>query len=166
MLVLFFPLHGHGDSPHLQALNTISVLMVPRCLFNPDVSLRLQTHIQSSPDTSTWVSNKSLEMNMFKMKLLTSPRPPLPAVFPISAMAEHSSQFLAANLLVLDSFFFLTPHIWFLGNLVGFTSRIDPAFDHVSPLYPTTLSQATIFFGLVSLLPDLSPTTQQPASSL
>lgn len=85
-------------------------------------------------------------------------------------MTEHSSQFLAANLVVLDSlslsFFFLTLHIWFLGNLVGFTSRRDPAFDHFSLLYPTTLSQATLFFGLVFLLPDLSPTTQQPASSL
>ena len=98
---------------------------------------------------------------MFKMQLLTSPRPLLPAVFPISAMTEHSSQFLAANLVVLDSlFFFLTPHIWFLGNLVGFTSRIDPAFDHFSLLYRTTLSQATLFFGLVFLLPDLSSTTQ------
>ena len=38
VLVLFFPPHSHDDSPHLQALNTISVLMVPRCLFNPDIS--------------------------------------------------------------------------------------------------------------------------------
>ena len=108
VLVLFFPPHGHGDSLHLQALNTISVLMVPRCLFNPDVSLQLQTHIQSSPDTSTWVSNNSLEMNMFQMQLLTSPRPLLPAVYPISAMAEHSSQFLAANLVVLGSLSFFS----------------------------------------------------------
>lgn len=152
------------SSPAAVQIHPISRPSIPSlCWWPPDVR-----SAQISPLDSRLISNhlpKHLLGSLLKL-LTLCPKwnswPPQTIYVSSVPHLNDGKSFSTENLVAVLASLFLTLYKQFLVNPLGSTLRIDPEFDHFSPLHSATPGQAAIIFDLVSLPPHLTPTPQQP----